>query len=110
MQLRVQWAVLMRIKYEDYLAETNLPGNVKLKDGRTALKAWPEEENPMLAQREYMKAEAKRVANMPDNTSNTIPAPPLRGEDAWNSRTANPIWSWKSHFKSATEYGYFYLC
>ena len=54
-------------KIQDYFADTNLPGNVKLKDGRTALQAWAKE-NPMLAQREYMKAEAKRVANMPDNT------------------------------------------
>ena len=54
-------------KIQDYFADTNLPGNVKLKDGRTALQAWAKE-NPMLAQREYMKAEAERVANMPDNT------------------------------------------
>ena len=54
-------------KIQDYFADTNLPGNVKLKDGRTALQAWAEK-NPMLAQREYMKAEAERVANMPDNT------------------------------------------
>ena len=51
-------------KIQDYFADTSLPGNVKLKDGRTALQAWAEE-NPMLAQREYLKAEAKRADNAP---------------------------------------------
>lgn len=41
-------------KIQDYFADTNLPGNVKLKDGRTALQVWAKE-NPMLAQREYLK-------------------------------------------------------
>ena len=51
-------------KIQDYFADTNLPGNVKLKDGRTALQAWAKA-NPMLAQREYLKAEAKRAENAP---------------------------------------------
>jgi len=51
-------------KIQDYFADTNLPGNVKLKDGRTALQAWAKA-NPMLAQREYLKAEAKRGENAP---------------------------------------------
>ena len=49
---------------QDYFADTNLPGNVKLKDGRTALQAWAKA-NPMLAQREYLKAEAERAENAP---------------------------------------------
>ena len=51
-------------KIQDYFADTNLPGNVKLKDGRTALQAWAKE-NPMLAQREYLKAQAKFAENAP---------------------------------------------
>ena len=51
-------------KIQDYFADTNLPGNVKLKDGRTALQAWAKA-NPMLAQREYLKAEARRAENAP---------------------------------------------
>ena len=51
-------------KIQDYFADTNLPGNVKLKDGGTALQAWAKA-NPMLAQREYLKAEAKRAENAP---------------------------------------------
>ena len=51
-------------KIQDYFADTNLPGNVKLKDGRTALQAWAKA-NPMLAQREYLKAEAERAENAP---------------------------------------------
>tara|TARA_A100001515_G_C4581118_1_gene212956 strand:+ start:75 stop:767 length:693 start_codon:yes stop_codon:yes gene_type:complete len=51
-------------KIQDYFADTNLPGNVKLKDGSTALQAWAKE-NPMLAQREYLKAQAKFAENAP---------------------------------------------
>ena len=49
---------------QDYFSDPNLPGNVKLKGGGTALQEWAKR-NPMLAQREYLKAEQRRANEMP---------------------------------------------
>ena len=49
---------------QDYFSDPNLPGNVK-KEGAelSALQQWAKE-NPMLAQREYLKAEQRRAADI----------------------------------------------
>lgn len=49
---------------QDYFSDPNLPGNVK-KEGEelSALQQWAKA-NPMLAQREYLKAEQRRAADI----------------------------------------------
>ena len=49
---------------QDYFSDPNLPGNVK-KEGAelSALQQWAKA-NPMLAQREYLKAEQRRAADI----------------------------------------------
>ena len=59
---------------QDYFADADLPGNVKLKEGGTALQAWARE-NPMLAQRLYEK-NRPRIEDNPATDTGTA----VRGE------------------------------
>lgn len=57
---------------QDYFADADLPGNVKLEDGGTALQEWAKR-NPMLAQREYLKAQKRRADQVPLGLDNETP-------------------------------------
>tara|TARA_B100000085_G_scaffold199682_1_gene183255 strand:- start:1176 stop:2096 length:921 start_codon:yes stop_codon:yes gene_type:complete len=59
---------------QDYFADADLPGNVKLEGGGTALQAWARE-NPMLAQRLYEK-NRPRIEDNPATDTGTA----VRGE------------------------------
>ena len=59
---------------QDYFANADLPGNVKLEKGGTALQAWARE-NPMLAQRLYEK-NRPRIEDNPATDTGTA----VRGE------------------------------
>ena len=59
---------------QDYFADADLPGNVKLEGGGTALQAWAKE-NPMLAQRLYEK-NRPRIEDNPATDTGTA----VRGE------------------------------
>ena len=56
---------------QDYFADADLPGNVKLKEGGTALQAWARE-NPMLAQRLYEKNRPKIEDNPATDTGTAV--------------------------------------
>lgn len=68
---------------QDYFSDSNLPGNVK-KEGAelSALQQWAKA-NPMLAQREYLKAEQRR-ANEIGNERERVQLDDPMGREAYN--------------------------
>jgi len=82
---------------QDYFANADLPGNVKLKEG-TALQAWAKE-NPMLAQRLYQKNQ-QRIVDDPATDTGTA----VRGETAGSFEQQKQYGAGSPISKSPTEF------